>query len=83
LRCADTHSYCYINCNSHSDSATTYTNSDSASTDTYANCNNDTTSYGDTNSYTHTGYSLSTIDDDRSYQGSQHAVEFHSTSKRD
>ena len=43
-------------------------------------------SYGDTNndtnSYTHTGYSLSTITDDRPHQGSQHTVQFHGTSKR-
>ena len=54
----NTNTNCYTNCNSHSAPTDTYTNSDSASTDTYANCNNDT------NSDTHTGYSLSTINDD-------------------
>jgi len=68
-----THSYCYTNCNPHSDSTTTHTNShsycytscnshsDSATTDPYANCNNDTNSYGDTNNDTNsdtTDYSL-------------------------
>jgi len=68
------HSYCYPSCNRHSNSNTTYTNSDpyahinsdSAPTDSYANWN--------TYAYTGTDYSLSTDTDDRSYQGSQHAV---------
>ena len=62
-------------------------NSDSATTHTYANCNNDTNIHRtDSDSYayayTNTDYSLSTITDDRPYQGSQHTVQFHGTSKR-
>jgi len=87
----DTHSYCYSNCNRHSNSTTTYTNSDpyahinsdSAPTDSYANWNTYPYSYIDsyTYAYARTDYSLSTNTDDLPYQGSQHTVQFHSTSK--
>ena len=52
---------------------TAATNCDSASTHTHT--------YDDTDgySYTRTDYSLSAIPDDRSYQGSQHTVQFHGT----
>ena len=64
----NTNTNSYTNCNSHSAPADTYTNADPVITNTYANCNNDTTSYGDTNndtnSYTHTGDSLSTTPND-------------------
>ena len=89
---ANSDSYCHTNCNAHSDTIYTYTqsdgntngdtniNSDSAATDT--NSYGDTYSNADRYSYTGTGDSLSTINDDRPYQGSQHAVQFHGTSKR-
>jgi hypothetical protein len=70
---SNTHSNTHFNANSHG-------HSDSASTDTYANA------YGDSNAdidpYDNTDYSLSTVTDGRSYQGSQHTVQFHGTSKR-
>ena len=90
----DTQSHWYTNRNPHSDATTTHTDSNSAptdshtyancnsaATDSYANCNNnpDTYSYGNTN--TGTDYSLSTIPDDRPYEGSQHTVQFHSPGK--
>jgi hypothetical protein len=49
---AHTYSYWDSNCNSHSNSATTYTNSHSAPTDSYTNANSDsapTDSYADPN----------------------------------
>jgi hypothetical protein len=52
---SDSHCYSYPDSNRN-------TNSDTASTDAYANCNNDTNSYGDSNAdidpYSDTGYSL-------------------------
>ena len=62
------------------------TNSDSTPTDTYINsyCYTNGNSYrnADGYSYTRTNYSLSTITDDRPYQGFQHTVQFHGTSQR-
>ena len=54
--------------------------STSATTDTHSNCNSDTDADG--YFYTRTDYSLSTIGDDRPYQGSQHTVQFHGAGKR-
>ena len=80
---ANSDSYCHTNCNAHSDTIYTYTQSDgNTNGDTYVNSDSATTdgntySNADGYSYTGTGYSLSTINDDRPYQGSQHAVQFH------
>jgi len=46
----DTHPYWNSNCNSYSDSATTYTNANSATTDSYTNTHSSSTnSYSNTN----------------------------------
>ena len=54
--------------------------------DTYANCDSNGHLYTDSDShgfaYINTGDSLSTVTDDRPYQGCQHTVQFHGTSKR-
>ena len=93
----NTNSHCYTDPHTdyhpYSHSAAADTNSDTTSPDTYADsASADTNSYGDTygngdidpyaNTDTDTGYSLSTVSDDRPYQGSQHPVQFHGISKR-
>ena len=83
MRCANT--YTDANGNTYSNSHP-YANSDSDSTTThtYADCNNDTNTYGDPDidPYSHTtDYGLSAIPDGRSHQGSHHAVQFHGPGK--
>ena len=82
----DTYTYVYTNSHSYGDvdpNRDTYFN---ACTHPHSDIDGDanSNSYADRNTYCYTnaGYSLSTINDDRSYQGSQHAVQFHGTSKR-
>ena len=85
-----THSYCYTNCNpySYSNSNTNTNRNGDPNSYTDPNCHSNGNPYSyadiDSDGYAHTGtdYSLSTITDDRSYQGSQHTVQFHGTSKR-
>ncbi len=81
-----THTNCYTNCNPHSDSDrdTNVNSNTNSNTDCHSNTYIDTDPNADSDGYscTNTDYSLSTIPDDRPYRGSQHAVQFHGTSKR-
>ena len=86
MRCDNTDT----NTNAYADSTTTHTDSNSAPTDSYTNANANSNSaptdpYANANAdsdpycYTNTDYGLSTNLDDRPYQGSQYAVQFHGT----
>jgi hypothetical protein len=84
----DTHSDTDTNSNTDANSNTNANPDADTYTDTYrytdSNCHSHGNCYADSYGYadTWTDYSLSTTTDDRSYQGSQHTVQFHSTSKR-
>ena len=72
----DPNSFSYININTNSHSNTNGDSNTDIYSDTYSNCDIDP------NSYTNTGYGLSTLTDNRPYQGSQHTIQFHGVSKR-
>ena len=82
----DTYTYAYTNCHFYGDAdpnRNTYFNACAhRNSDIDGDPNSNSYADSDPYCYTYTGYSLPAIDNDRSYQGSQHAVQFHGTSKR-
>ena len=78
---ADAHSYADTDSNPRSDSNPNANPNSNSNSNSNSYIDSDATADGYTNANTED--SLSTVNHDRSYQGSQHTVQFHGLSQRD